>query len=363
MLYKEDWEFSKKRFEALWERELIDRPCISVTAPKKKAQPYPPGRTVETYEDMVQSWTDPKWILERYINGMERSYYGGDALPMIFLNFGAGGHAAYFGCPYTFKEGTVWFEEIIHDWDNDPLVFDPRNELYIKSKEAAVFLANEGKGKFFVSMPDSASASDALAHIRGSQNLLADFITEPERVKSALKLVTKVWLDTNDEFFTITQPCNDGGSCIGWLNTWAPGRHAQLQCDLSVMISSETFNEFIMPELEEACAVMDHPLYHFDGIEQIRHLDSLLSIGKLGMIQWTSVAGQPPAVQFIPELKKIQAAGKGLLLNVEARYVKTLLSELSPKGLYIVTHAESEEDARALVKLAESAANGAGPKK
>jgi hypothetical protein len=108
-----------------------------------------------------------------------------------------------------------------------------------------------------------------------------------------------------------------------------------------------------MPQLEAVCAVTDYPLYHFDGIEQLRHLDSLLSIEKLAMIQWTSVVAQPPAIKHIADLKKIQAAGKGLLLNVGYEHVEALLSELSPKGLYIVTWANDEEHAERLVRMAE----------
>jgi len=90
------------------------------------------------------------------------------------------------------------------------------------------------------------------------------------------------------------------GSVLAWMHLWAPKRLAQMQCDLSVMISPEMFNCFAMPELEELCDFLDYPVYHFDGQEQIRHLDSLLSLKKLRAIQWTPVAGQLPTSNFIP---------------------------------------------------------------
>ena len=34
MLFKDDWDKSKQRLEALWNNEIIDRACISVTALK-----------------------------------------------------------------------------------------------------------------------------------------------------------------------------------------------------------------------------------------------------------------------------------------------------------------------------------------
>jgi len=70
-----------------------------------------------------------------------------------------------------------------------------------------------------------------------------------------------------------------------------PRRMGQMQCDLSVMISPEMFNRFAMPELEELCGFLDVPVYHFDGQEPIRRLDSLLSLQNLRAIH---------AVQFNP---------------------------------------------------------------
>jgi len=352
MLYKPDWEKSKQRFEALWENEIIDRCCISVMAPKDGGEPYEPYP--EKYEDQIKYWTDPEWILRRNIRMMENTFYGGDAIPMINTAIGPCAHAAFFGCEYSFKENTVWFEEAIKDWDTDELKFDPKNKLYLQFKKNLQYLSKEGKGKFFVAMPDHTSSIDALAHIRGSENVLTDLFLEPENVKAALKTITDVWIDTNNDYYGYTQPCNDGGSCVGWLNTWAPGRHSQLQCDISVMISPEFFEEFVMEELTRAADSMDYPIYHFDGVEQIRHLDMLLSIKNLKMIQWTQVAGQPSITENIPVLQKIQAAGKGLLINSwDMPKIRTLIDNLSPKGLYIVTYLQNESDARDLLKIVE----------
>jgi hypothetical protein len=352
MLYKEDWEISKSRLKALWEGEIIDRLCISVMSPKQGSNSFH-YKVPEKYEDIEKYWTDPELIYKRNIHRMESTYFGGDALPMISLNLGPSSLAAYFGSKAIFTDNSVWFDQCIFDWDKDPIKFDPQSELLCITKEIASYLIQEGKGKFFVSMPDNTSAIDALSHMRSPDNIMEDLVLNPNNVKQAVRTITKAWLDTNDEFFDILIPYNDGGSCIGWLNTWAPGRHAQLQCDLSVMISSEFFEEFVMDELKQACDTMDYPLYHFDGIEQIRHLDMLLSLDKLAMIQWTSVVAQPPPMRSIPTLKKIQSAGKGLLLNVPPEYAEELMSNLSPKGLYIVTETKTEDEAKHFVKLAE----------
>jgi hypothetical protein len=60
----------------------------------------------------------------------------------------------------------------------------------------------------------------------------------------------KVWQTTTEAVYQRLRGINDGGSSIGWLSTWAEGRHAQTQCDLSVMISPKDFCELVVPEIK-----------------------------------------------------------------------------------------------------------------
>lgn len=358
MLYKEDWSKAKERLTALWENEIIDRCCISVPVPRNKTgytaidQSPPSG-----YEDLVRFYTDPEWILKRSVSKFQNTYYGGEALPSIFPNFGTGGHAAYFDCKYEFASDTIWFFPVINDWQRDKLKFNPGNELLVTEKSVLSFLAEEGRGKFFVAMPDNCGSFDALAHLRGGDRLLLDMLEEPDIVKGAVKTLVSALISTGNELFEIIRENNDNGSCHGWMQTWSPGRHMQLQCDLSVMISPQMYEEFVLPELEETAGWLDNAIYHLDGREQLRHLDMILSVNKINMIQWTPVAGQPPTSDYIPILKRIQKAGKGLVLLPEVWEVEKLLSELSPRGLHLVVYgAKSETEAKDLIKLAEKAA-------
>lgn len=351
MDYKDNWEKSKERLKAFWNREIIDRCCVSVFAPKNGIS-YANEPVPENY-DKVQLWTDGEWILRRNKTYFESTYFGGEATPQIFLNLGAAGHAGFFkNARYQF-ENTVWFFPVINDWDEDALEFDPDSFLYNKTIELAKYLVNESKGSFLVSMPDTCGNADALAHLRGSENLLMDFIEEEKNVQRALEKIQDAWLKVNNEVYNIVKDNNDGGCSITWLNTWAPGKHTQMQSDLSCMISSLDFNRYIMPELKKQSEWMDNCLYHLDGMEQIRHLDSLLSIEKLDVIQWTGVAGQPSPVEFIPQMKKIQEAGKGLLVWTNLQEFETLMEQLSSKGLYLLLEASSKEEADEVIKSVE----------
>lgn len=351
MLYKQDWEMTKSRLAALWDNEIIDRCCVSIMC-DKSGRGYIPKTPPTTQEELFKYYADPQWIMEREIGRFESTYFGGDALPSIFPFLGTCGHAAYTKkFKIEFNPETIWFFPAIDDWEVDMPEFDSNSKILKAQKEMMRVLANEGKGKFFVSMPDNCGSMDALAHLRGSSELLMDMFDEPEYVKKAVDELVVILKKTGDELFDIVRENNCNGSIHGWMNTWCEGKQMQLQCDYSVMVSPATFEEFALPELEETTAWLDKAIYHLDGQEQIRHLDMILSVKKINMIQWTPVEGQPLTSEFIPVLKKIQEAGKGLVLFPQATEVEKLLSGLSSKGLMLnVRGIDNEEDAKEMIK-------------
>ena len=279
---------------------------------------------------------------------MENSYYAGEAFPSIFVDLGAGGHAGFFkGAKHYFGD-SVWFFPSLEDPDD--LEFDENSFLYKKTIELAKAYVEDSKGDYFVSMPDTSGNADALSHLMGPEELLPAMIEEPEAVQRALKKIQCAYERIMREVYDITKDVNQGGGCIQWMQTWAPGMHAQMQSDMSVMISNDMFEEFIMPELTAQCELLDYPMYHFDGVEQIRHLDSLLSIDKLKAIQWTQVAGQKPCTEYFPELRKIQEAGKSLLIFAGKDQIQPIMENLSSKGLFLSCYADSKEEADEMLK-------------
>ena len=73
MFYKPDWEQAKKRVEAFWQNEVIDRCCVAVLAPRKtsKVPPFPELQygpwlggleliSEDDHEELKKWWTDPE---------------------------------------------------------------------------------------------------------------------------------------------------------------------------------------------------------------------------------------------------------------------------------------------------------------
>lgn len=354
MKYKADWPDTRKRFEAFWQGDILDRCMIAVTVTRdaklaEAANPrywYTPDRT----EEEIQAyWLSPETVLHKNVLKFEHTSFLGDAIPQVMFDIGAVAYAGFFhGARYRYTN-SIWFFPSLQDGQLPQ--FNPDSPLYQAMLNIAALLAQEGQGKFLVSMPDHAGVLDCLAHLRGTENLLMDMLDDRDWVKACCQEIQKVWTRVVSEAYQLLSPCNDGGSGIGWLNVWAPGKINQLQCDLSVMISPEDFQDLVVPELEACMAWMDHSLYHLDGVEQVRHLDMLLNLERLDAIQWTCVEGQPPPTAYLDVLRRIQAAGKRLVIvHQDAGVIETLSRELSSKGLLLVTSADNEQAAERLIE-------------
>ena len=129
MYYKEDWGQARKRFEAFWEGEIVDRCCIGVTAPRKGASSTR-SALPNVRDDILKWWTDPESTLNRHLETFSSTFYGGEAFPVTEINLGASIMAAFFGSPPEFRAETVWYPKTLFDWETDRLEFDRASNPY-----------------------------------------------------------------------------------------------------------------------------------------------------------------------------------------------------------------------------------------
>ena len=351
--YKENFEETKKRMDAYWNKEYIDRCCLAIKLPKDNPEPLVLPKSHYTLEE---TRTDPDYHFRCFEHYMKSTIHVAEAIPSLILAFGVAAHSCYFGSKLKHAPDTIWFEPVINEPDINKLVYDD-NSFQIHKRYTAE-IAKRSKGLFMTGQNDNCGIIDALANLRSNDDLLIDMIDNPEFVEKARDKITAVWKKTQREFYDITKESNDGGSSHAWMQTWSRGLHGQLQCDFSVMISAKHYERFVLPELEDCTKFYDNSTYHFDGQEQIRHLDILLSVKNLDNIQWTPVAGQPRTSNFIEVFQKIQKAGKGLVLIPDLDEVPVLLKNLSHKGLMIIVNGiKNIDEANDLIKLAEQYAN------
>ncbi|MCL2771795.1 MAG: hypothetical protein FWD71_00470 [Oscillospiraceae bacterium] len=359
--YKENWEETKKRMDAFWNKEYIDRCCLSIKLRKDKSDlsynsdPLVLSKSEYTLEE---TRTDSDYIFRHFDHYTKNTIHLAEAIPSLMPGFGVAAQACYFGAKQIHAPDTIWFESVIDEPDINKLVYDKDEVALNAHKKLTSDLSERAKGLFMVGMNDNCGIIDALSNLRDNAALLVDMVDNPEFVEAARDKITDVWKKTQKQFYDLSKGSNDGGSSHSWMQTWSRGIHGQLQCDFSVMISPAFYERFVLPELEACTSFYDNSTYHLDGQEQIRHLDLILSVKRLDNIQWTAVAGQPRMSNFIDVFHKIQKAGKGLVLAPDLDEVPFLLKNLSHKGLIIVVSGIKDiDEANDLIKLAEKCAH------
>ena len=343
MKYPEGWEISKERWEKWWNNESIDM-ILQVIAPCEKSVCE---IKVPSTNSIGERWTNIDYRISLAEKEFAQNKFMGDAFPYFDTSLGPGSFAIYIGCEPVFAEGTVWYKPFISDWSTASEVkLDPENKWWKLTQEFAREGMKRGRGKFLVSMPDLIENLDTIASLREIGKLLVDLVDNSKYVHRCQEKILRLWFECYDELYNILEG-KEEGICFSAFSTWAPGKMAKLQCDMSAMISPNMFDEFVVPYLEKQCQWLDYSFYHLDGPDAVKHLDSLLSIKELDGIQWTPGAGQPglESKKWFEIYHKIQSAEKKLwLLGIPKDSIKELLKELSPKGLCIWTTCSTEKE-------------------
>lgn len=340
---KPDWQEARQRLEAFWRMEVVDRPCISITAPNGV------HRQVRPPKDHKEKWTDPEYVAERTIAGMESTWWGGEAIPTASLMVG---YCFAHGAPLHYSEQTIWHSTIVDDWHGPPDFSFNENDPGWRQIEAVVrALVDRNCGRYFVAHPPVIMPNDLLSVLRDPTLFCTDLLDHPEAVKEALAEMLETWFATFDHLCEMTAPTQEG-TC-SWLGVWHPGRTMTIQSDICCMLSPAMFEEFIIPELETFCNRLDGVIYHLDGPDAIKHLDRLLELPKLHGIQYTPGTGNATGLYWIDLFKRIQAKGKAVHTALDRSEVPRAVRELQPEGLFITTSAPTIQEAEAILEDAK----------
>lgn len=344
--YKPDAPMVAERMEAYWNCAIIDRPAIQVRAPKPVQHPYP----AKTHSTLRDRWMDVDYQVDCALAGCSNIWYGGEILPSFDPNLGPESLTSAFGAPLEFSEGTSWSVPILDKWDDmEKLRFDPQVE-YIQTLLKLIRTGLQaGKNKFVVGYTDIHPGGDLAASLRDPQQLCIDLVNEPDRVRELLECIRSSFFDIyllEEEIFKeYGQPIS-----TSWLPLFSTGRYYIPSNDFSCMISKRMFIDFFIPELLEEIEFLDRSIYHLDGPDALRHLDTLLDIPKLGAIQYVCGAGDAPSSRWMEVFKKIQNAGKCIWVDVSPDEIELFIENLRPEGVMMCTWAPTIAEGEAILK-------------
>lgn len=346
LLYKPDADAAVGRMAAWWEKEIIDRPAVLLTAPKPNPRPLPQKQ----HATLAERWMDVEYVVECGAIGVENTYWAGDGLPMFWPNLGPELLSACMGSPLTFAETTSWTTPTLHNWDDLATRRIDEQSIYLATLLDMLRLTLEkAQGKFVVGLTDIHPGGDLAASFRDPQQLCVDLMDEPEQVHRLNQQIYPAFF----EFYEMQRRVLlAAGQTL--TTAWIPlfvtnGRYYIPSCDFSIMISPAMFREFFLPELLAEIAWLDRSIYHLDGPGALRHLDTLLDIPKLDAIQFVYGDGAKPASRWMHVFQRIQNAGKNLHATIEPQEVDFFIENLRPEGAMLQIEARSVEEADAIL--------------
>ena len=336
---EQDWERLHRDWRRWWAGDL-DRPMVILETPELV------GRRPQELTRAFLFDSSPDDLLDYYQARLEATRFHGDSWPKWWPFFGAGVAAAFLGAQGKFAPhvNTIWFETPAPlDIRAANLVFNSDNPWWQRVQTLTRRAAQRWAGQVCLGFTDLGGNLDILASLRATQTLLFDLLDSPQDVARLCARITRLWLRYYDELHALIQPAGRGSTA--WAPLWSPGRTYMFQSDLSYMISPAMFEQFVLPDLAECCAAVDHAFYHLDGKGQIAHLDHLLSLTSLHGIQWIPGDGQPPPHEWLPLLKRIRDGGKLCQLYVTPQGATTIVRELGGRGFaFYITPAPPENE-------------------
>jgi len=332
---KPDFEDVLKRYEAWWDCVIVDRPLVSITFPKPKADGWTlPGKNHTSIRDR---WMDTEYMVKTAEVGLRNTVHFADSLPVAWPNLGPEVFSAFYGCKMEYGEHTAWSKPILADWSEESfgkLRLDTNNFYFRKIMEMTDALIEAGRGKFIVGYTDLHGGGDAIAAFRDPQELLLDTIEHPMEIKHLCDRITTDFLRVYDLFYEKLAAA--GMPSTTWCPATCKGKYHIPSNDFSCMISGQSFEELFLPGIIRECRHMDRCIYHLDGPQALRYLDRLLEIPEIHAIQWVPGAGRDHWASWVEVYRRIQNKGKALqILSVPARELPQLFELLRPEGVWI----------------------------
>jgi hypothetical protein len=349
---KPDFEEALQRIEAWFNHERLDRPPVRFAEHNAEysASPHLAGRT---WPDLKARWFDAEFQVDYFLDSIRGRRFHGETFPVFWPNLGPNVYAAFFGAELEYGEVTSWIDHPVRGWDDlARLEFSHENEYFRGIERLTRVALEKCAGRYLVGYTDLHGSLDCVADWRNPQQLCLDLADNPEQVHAMLRLANESFLPVFDHFDALLK--SHGQFSITWMGIPSRGKMHIPSCDFSALTSTDTFCEFYLPSLLDEVRHMTHNIFHVDGTGVLRHLDHILSVPQIQAIQWVQGVGDDlPILQWLPVIKRIQAAGKGVLVDLQLDELEPFIAATEPDGLYLCIAAEEGLQPEILKRVAK----------
>lgn len=336
---KPDFEQCMERIYAWYNQEIIDRAPIRFSAHNAE---YGETHLLKgrSWPSLKDRWWDTEYQLEQFEHQLRHSVFNAETFPIFWPNLGPEVYTAFYGVELEYKEVTSYSQPNVHDWAQlETLQLNFNNPYFRKIEEMTYAALERCIGKYMVGYTDLHPGIDCAAAFRDPQQLCLDFLLEPDQVKKLIEVSSREFELIFNHFDAILKSHHQ--LSVTWMGIPSFGKMHIPSCDFATMISPDQFEEFILPVIQSEVKLMDHNVFHLDGKGVANHIDHLLAIPEINAIQWVQGVGDDlPIMQWVPFIKKIQAAGKSVVVDLQLQELESFIKAMEPQGLFLCIAAE-----------------------
>lgn len=344
---KPDFVDCMKRVYAWYDQEVLDRVPVRFSAHNEEYDGAPEAGRWNSEEER---WFDTEYRVNSFEKFVQKNQFLGETFPVFFPDLGPNYYGATLGGELDFGEVTSWMRACTQgERDLDRIYFREDGKYYKKMMELTDCALSRCKNQFIVGYTDMHPGMDCAAAFRGTEALCMDLYDNEDFVEA---LVAKCEADFGRQMEEFHRKLAANGQVsVTWMNIPSyEGMHIP-SCDFSALISSEFFERFELPCIKQELNIMKHNIFHVDGPGVARHLDMLLPLDDIQAYQWVQGPGSlHPIMQWVPLIKKIQQAGKSVVVDLQPSELEDFIACMDPHGIYLCVNEKDTEAQQQILK-------------
>jgi hypothetical protein len=343
------------RYQAFWDRSSVSRPLVGFSLvgwfPMREFQACRSWRRVD---HLTPGMIDPQAFIEDHLTLLREGELVDDDLirgacpaqvAIPWLPGIAGCRVRVFPDSILGEEQCLPLDQVLG------LLFDRDNPWFQKYLEFGLALVAAADGRFPVSHSAEIGPCDLHALLRGHAQSIMDLVDEPDRAAAILFRLAELFCQAQQEFWKY-MPLFYGGYFDAQYSLWSPRPIMRLQEDATAVYSPALYRKFVQPVDRELASRFPCSFMHLHSTSMFL-LDAFLEIGEIQCFQINKDALGPSTAAMIPHYRKVQSAGKPLLIrgSFGVEETRLLLDSLDPRGLFLNIMVESLQAVESLRPL------------
>lgn len=340
-------------YRAFWDRTPVKRPLVGFSVKSWfPLQEYSASAAWQERDVLTPDMVQP----EEFLDDQERLLREGEVIEDDILRGASPSQAVpwldgMLGATLRILPGTVLGVERTLAWDElAGLRLDLQNAWFAKYIEFIEALVQRSAGRYPVSHGALIGPSDIAALLRGHTQSVFDLVEAPDPMRRLLGRCGVIFRQITDEAWRHI-PLYHGGYYDAQYQLWSPGPIVRLQEDASGLFSPKLYREFLQPVDREVAGHFPSAFIHLHTNSMFLY-DLFLEVEEIRCFQvnYELHSGGPPMAGMIPTLRKIQAAGRPLLLrgSFTPDELRLIVDQLDPRGLYLYIMVASSNEADSL---------------